>query len=415
MNFPAQIRADFPILRRTVEGRPLVYFDNAATSQRPQQVLEAQQRLCREHNANIHRSVHTLSYEATEAYEAGRKAAQKFINAASAEEIVLTSGTTMSINLVANCLAWGGFIGEGDAVLLTEAEHHSNLVPWQMVCNRTGARLEVVPVRAGGEEANDGGIDMDAYRAALRRGVKMVAVTHVSNILGAVNPVAEMVAEAHALGIPVLIDGAQGIVHRKVDVQALDCDFYVFSGHKIYAPTGIGVLYGKRAWLEKLPPFMGGGDMVGRVSFANTTYADLPQKFEAGTANFVAGACLAPALEYAAKIAENPQAAAHETALMQAMKSALESVDGIFVAAADAADRIPLWSFTIEGVHPLDAAMLMDKMGVALRSGHMCAEPIVDRIGGGSMLRASLMPYNTPEEIDIFREALRRTVKILRK
>ena len=414
MSFSARIRADFPILRRTVEGRPLVYFDNAATSQRPEAVVEMQQRLCREHNANIHRAVHTLSYEATEAYEAGRKAAQRFLNAASPDEIVMTSGATMSINLVANCLAWGGFIGRGDAILLTEAEHHSNIVPWQMVCQRTGAHLEVVPVGAGAED-NTGSVDMEAYRAALRRGVKMVAITHVSNILGAVNPVAEMVAEAHALGIPVLIDGAQGIVHRRVDVQALDCDFYVFSGHKIYAPTGIGVLYGKREWLEKIPPFMGGGDMVGRVSFEGTTYADIPLKFEAGTANFVAGACLAPALEYASRVAANPQAAEHEKTLAAAMNRALASVDGIFVAAADAPDRVPLWSFTIEGVHPLDAAMLMDKMGVALRSGHMCAEPIVDRIGGGSMLRASLMPYNTAEEVEIFERALQRTVKILRK
>ena len=415
MNFQHQIRADFPILGRTAAGRALVYFDNAATSQRPQSVLKMQEQLCRQHNANIHRAVHTLSYEATEAYENGRKAAQRFINAASADEIVFTSGATMAINLVANCMAWGGFIGEGDAILLTEAEHHSNIVPWQMVCQRTGAHLEVVPVRAGGLDANDGGIDMEAYRAALRRGVRMVAVTHVSNILGAVNPIREMIAEAHALDIPVLIDGAQGIVHRKVDVQALDCDFYAFSGHKIYAPTGIGVLYGKREWLEKLPPFMGGGDMVGRVSFSNTTYADIPLKFEAGTANFVAGACLAPALEYAAAVADNPESNRHELQLMSAMKAALEAVDGIYVAAADAADRVPLWSFTIDGVHPLDAAMLMDKMGVALRSGHMCAEPIVDRIGGGSMLRASLMPYNTVEEVAIFAEALQRTVKILRK
>ena len=415
MNFPLQIRRDFPILNRKVAGRQLVYFDNAATSQRPATVLEMQDRLCRESNANIHRAVHTLSDEATEAYEAGRRAAQRFINASSSEEIVMTSGATMAINLVADTLAWGAFIKEGDAILLTEAEHHSNIVPWQLVCQRTGAHLEVVPVRAGGRDANDGSIDLDAYRAALKRGVKLVAITHVSNILGAVNPVAEMVAEAHALGIPVLVDGAQGIVHRKVDVQALDCDFYAFSGHKIYAPTGIGVLYGRREWLEKLPPFMGGGDMVGRVSFSNTTYADLPLKFEAGTANFVAGACLKPALEYAESVADNPESAAHERQLMAAMKQALESIDGIFVAAADAPDRVPLWSFTIDGVHPLDAAMLMDKMGVALRSGHMCAEPIVDRIGGGSMLRASLMPYNTLEEVDIFKEALQRTVKILRK
>ncbi|MBR5034437.1 MAG: SufS family cysteine desulfurase [Bacteroidales bacterium] len=415
MNFLQQIRADFPILGRKVEGRPLVYFDNAATSQRPACVLDLQQKLCKEHNANIHRAVHTLSYEATDYYEAGRRTAQRFINAESSDEIVLTGGATMSINLVAECMARGGFIGSGDGILLSEAEHHSNIVPWQMACQRTGAHLEVVPVRAGGSDANDGGVDMEAYRAALRRGVKMVAVTHVSNILGAVNPVKEMVAEAHALGIPVLIDGAQGIVHRKVDVQSLDCDFYAFSGHKIYAPTGIGVLYGKREWLEKLPPFMGGGDMVATVSFEKTEYADIPLKFEAGTANFVAAACLAPALEYAAKIASSPDAAEHEKKQIEAMKQTLASIDGLWVAAADAEDRIPLWSFTIDGVHPLDAAMLIDKMGVALRSGHMCAEPIVRRIGGGSMLRASLMPYNTLEEIEVFGKALERTVKLLRR
>lgn len=414
MYAPSQIRDNFDFASRTVAGRPLVYFDNAATSQRPRCVLDLQDELCRRHNANIHRAVHTLSYEATDFYEKGRAAAQKFINAASPDEIVLTSGATAAINLVAQCMARGGFIGQGDGILITEAEHHSNLVPWQMVCGQTGAHLEVVPVRAGKETANDGAVDMDAFRAALRRGVKMVAVTHVSNILGVVNPVRDMVLEAHELGIPVLVDGAQGIVHRRVDVQALDCDFYAFSGHKIYAPTGIGVLYGKREWLEKLPPFMGGGDMVEKVTFEKTTYADIPLKFEAGTSNFVGGACLAPALEFAASLAADEQVRLHEKALMSAMDKALASVDGLFLAAKEAADRIPLYSFTIEGVHPLDAATLMDKMGVALRSGHMCAEPIVDRIAGGSMLRASLMPYNTVEEVEKFGVALQKVVKMLR-
>ncbi|MBO4417184.1 MAG: SufS family cysteine desulfurase [Bacteroidales bacterium] len=414
MYSPSQIRDNFDFASRTVAGRPLVYFDNAATSQRPRCVLDLQDELCRRHNANIHRAVHTLSYEATDFYEKGRAAAQKFINAASPDEIVLTSGATAAINLVAQCMARGGFIGQGDGILITEAEHHSNLVPWQMVCGQTGAHLEVVPVRAGKETANDGAVDMDAFRAALRRGVKMVAITHVSNILGVVNPVREMVLEAHALGIPVLIDGAQGIVHRRVDVQALDCDFYAFSGHKIYAPTGIGVLYGKREWLEKLPPFMGGGDMVEKVTFEKTTYADIPLKFEAGTSNFVGGACLAPALEFAASLALEEQVRLHEKALMAAMDKALASVDGLFLAANEAVDRIPLYSFTIEGVHPLDAATLLDKMGVALRSGHMCAEPIVDRIAGGSMLRASLMPYNTVEEVELFGTALQKVVKMLR-
>lgn len=414
MYSPSQIRDNFDFASRMVAGKPLVYFDNAATSQRPRCVLDLQDELCRRHNANIHRAVHTLSYEATDFYEKGRVAAQKFINAASPDETVLTTGATAAINMVAQCMARGGFIGQGDGILLTEAEHHSNLVPWQMVCEQAGAHLEVVPVSAGKDTANDGAVDMDEYRAALRRGVKMVAITHVSNILGVVNPVREMVREAHALGIPVLIDGAQGIVHRRVDVQELDCDFYAFSGHKIYAPTGIGVLYGKREWLEKLPPFMGGGDMVEKVTFDKTTYADIPLKFEAGTSNFVGGACLAPALEFAASLASDEQVRLHEKALMAAMDKALESVEGLFLAAGEAADRIPLYSFTIEGVHPLDAATLMDKMGVALRSGHMCAEPIVDRIAGGSMLRASLMPYNTVEEVETFGAALRRVVKMLR-
>lgn len=415
MHLPSQIRDNFDLAGLSVGGRRLVYFDNAATSQRPKCVLDLQDEICRRHNANIHRAVHTLSYEATEYYEKGRAAAQKFLNAASAEEIVLTSGTTAAINLVAQSMARGGFIGKGDAILLSEAEHHSNLVPWQMVCEQCGAHLEVVPVRAGKDTANDGAIDLEAWRKALRRGVKMVAVAHVSNILGVVNPLREMIAEAHALGIPVLVDGAQGIVHRRVDVQALDCDFYAFSGHKIYAPTGIGVLYGKRGWLEKLPPFLGGGDMVGKVTFEKTTYADIPLKFEAGTSNFVAGACLAPALELAASLAGDPLVAENEREVMAAMRAALGSVDGLFWAASEAAERIPLYTFTIEGVHPLDAATLMDKMGVALRSGHMCAEPIVDRIGGGSMLRASLMPYNTTEEVEIFASALQRVVNILRK
>ena len=410
-----KIRANFDILGRDVAGRRLVYFDNAATSQRPACVLELQDDLCRRHNANIHRAVHTLSYEATEAYENGREAARKYLNAASTEEIVLTSGTTAAINLVAQCMARGGFIGRGDGILLTEAEHHSNIVPWQMVCEQYGAHLEVVPVRAGSDTQNDGAIDMEAYRTALGRGVKMVAISHVSNILGAVNPVREMVAEAHAKGIPVLVDGAQGIVHRRVDVQALGCDFYAFSGHKIYAPTGIGVLYGRREWLEKLPPYMGGGDMVGKVTFDKTTYADLPLKFEAGTSNFVAGACLAPALEFAASLAADTAVAEHERSLMEAMNKVLSSAEGLFLAAGEAADRIPLYTFTIEGVHPLDAATLLDKMGFALRSGHMCAEPIVDRIGGGSMLRASLMPYNTVEEVEAFGAALHRVVNMLRK
>ncbi len=411
------IRENFRILGRKAGGRELIYFDNAATSQKPERVLEFQSEMCRLHNANVHRAVHTLSYEATEYYEKGREAVRRFINAPGSEQIIFTSGATMAINLVAACMQRGGFIASGDTIILSEAEHHSNIVPWQIACEAAGARLEVIPVQAGRTAANVGAFDMEAYRRALRPGVKMVAVTHVSNILGVVNPVKEIVKEAHALGIPVLIDGAQGIVHCPVDVQDIGCDFYAFSGHKIYAPTGIGVLYGRREWLEKLPPFMGGGDMVDKVTFAKTTYADLPLKFEAGTSNFIGGACLAPALEFAAELRADKGVAGHERRLTEAMNHTLASIDGVWVAAGAAApaDKVPLWSFTIDGVHPLDAAMLLDKMGVALRSGHMCSEPIVDRISGGSMLRASLMPYNTVEEVEAFGRCLERCIGILRK
>lgn len=405
-----EIRALFPILGRKVEGRSLVYFDNAATSQRPSAVLDLQQHLCVNSNANIHRAVHTLSMEATEAYEKGRDAVRDFLGAKSREEIILTSGTTASINLVAHCFAAAGFLGKGDKVLLSAAEHHSNIVPWQLACKAAGAELKVLEVEP------DGTIDLQKYADCLTDDVRIVAVAHVSNILGVVNPVKKMVEIAHGRGIPVLVDGAQGVTHLKVDVVDMDCDFYAFSGHKIYAPTGIGVLYGKKEWLEKLPPYMGGGDMVESVSFEKTTYADLPLKFEAGTANYVAAACLRPALELAGQLAADKAVAEHEKELMAAMERAFEEMEGVRVAGIAAPERIPLYSFTIEGVHPLDAAMLIDKMGVALRSGHMCAEPIVRCLtGGSSMLRASLMPYNTVEEVEVFAAAMARVIKMLRQ
>ena len=406
----AEIRSLFPILGRKLEGRSLVYFDNAATSQRPAAVIELQQRLCAESNANIHRAVHTLSMEATEAYEKGRDAVRDFLGAKAREEIILSSGTTASINLVARCFASAGLLKKGGKVLLSAAEHHSNIVPWQIVCAETGAELKVLEIEP------DGTIDLQKFDDCLTGDVCIVAVAQVSNILGVVNPVKEMVAMAHRKGIPVLVDGAQGATHLKVDVVDLDCDFYAFSGHKIYAPTGIGVLYGKREWLEKLPPFMGGGDMVESVSFEKTVYADLPLKFEPGTANYVAAACLKPALELAGRLAADKDVENHEKELDKAMRRFFESIEGLKVAGLEAPRRIPLYSFTIEGVHPLDAAMLMDKMGVALRSGHMCAEPIVRRLtGGNSMLRASLMPYNTVEEVETFAAAMRRVMKMLRQ
>lgn len=405
-----EIRALFPILDRKVEGRNLVYFDNAATSQRPRSVIDLQQELCSHSNANIHRAVHTLSMEATEAYEKGRDAVRVFLGAKSREEIILTSGTTASINMVAHCFAAAGFLKKGDKVLLSAAEHHSNIVPWQMACQTAGAELKVLEVEP------DGTLDLQKFSESLTGDVKMVAVAHVSNILGVVNPVKQMVALAHGKGIPVLVDGAQGVTHLKVDVVDIDCDFYAFSGHKIYAPTGIGVLFGKKEWLEKLPPYMGGGDMVESVSFEKTVYADLPLKFEAGTANYVAAACLKPALELAGELASDADVAKHEKELMAAMEDTLVTIEGVKVAGIAAPERIPLYSFTIEGVHPLDVAMLIDKMGVALRSGHMCAEPIVRRLtGGSSMLRASLMPYNTTEEVEVFAKALARVIKMLRQ
>ena len=386
----------------------MAYFDNAATSQRPHSVIDLQQAMTVQHNANIHRAVHTLSNEATELYEKGRKAVARFIGAESENNIVFTSGTTASINLVAACFVRGGFLKQGDKVVISYAEHHSNIVPWQLACQTVGASLEVVPVE------KDGTVDLQRLEAALTPEVEILAITHVSNILGVVNPIAQITEIAHAKGIPVLIDGAQGIVHRKVDVQAIGCDFYVFSGHKIYAPTGIGVLYGTEEWLEKLPPFMGGGDMVAKVTFAHTTYAEVPLKFAAGTSNITGGACMAPAVEFAQSVLENGEMAENELLLDGAMRRQLASVEGLTLAAAEAKERIPLYSFTIEGVHPFDAATLLDKMGFALRSGHMCAEPLVDSLSQTGMLRASLMPYNTLEEVERFGEALRRAVSMLR-
>ncbi|MCF0164476.1 MAG: SufS family cysteine desulfurase [Bacteroidales bacterium] len=402
-----EIRDRFPALSKKVYGKPLVYFDNAATSQKPQEVIDFQTEMSSFENANIHRAVHKLSAEATDLYEQGRLAVQQFINAPGTENIIFTSGATAAANLVASSFGHA-FLKSGDKVLVSESEHHSNIVPWQFVCEATGAELVVVRVNENGE------VTPQAVAELLDESVKFVSVTHVSNVLGVVNDVKAIVDEVHSKGIPVMVDGAQGIVHTDVDVQNIGCDFYYFSGHKIYGPTGTGILYGKREMLEKLPPYMGGGDMVGSVSFEKTTYADLPLKFEAGTPNFIGAACYAKSLAFASQLKESAFVKEHEKRLMSLMDKGLMEIDGLNMPSSGSKNRTPVYSFTIEGVHPTDLAMLLDKMGIAVRSGLMCAEPLVKKYSDKGMLRASLLPYNTEEEAVYFIESLKRAVNMLR-
>lgn len=406
------IRRIFPALDRQIYGKPLIYFDNAATAQRPQAVLDLQQRLCVEACGNVHRAVHKLGADATDFYEAGREAVRRYLHAPARENIVITSGTTASINLVATCFCHR-FVKRGDRILISEAEHHSNIVPWQLACERHGATLEVLPVDEAGELSLE---ELDQRLRKAEGRIKLVAITHISNVLGILNPVEEIVAIAHKYDVPVLLDGAQGIVHGQVDVQALDCDFYAFSGHKIYAPTGVGILYGKTRWLEAMPPYMGGGEMIESVSFEKTTYAPLPLKFEAGTPNFVGAACLAPALEIARLLAEDPEVQANQRAMRDYLLAELPRIDGlrIYGLPRDPAQKIPLISFAVEGAFPSDLAQILDKMGIAVRTGHMCAEPLLRRYGQTSLLRASLAPYNTLAECESFVTALRRAVQMLR-
>ena len=405
-------RRFFPALDRQIYGKPLVYFDNAATAQRPQAVLDLQQRLCVEADGNVHRAVHKLGAEATDFYEAGREAVRSYLNAPGRENVIFTSGTTASINLVATCFCQR-YVAPGDRILVSEAEHHSNIVSWQLACERCGASLEVLPV----DEAGEISVEVLLQRLEKASGrIKLLAVAHISNVLGIVNPVREIIETAHRYEVPVLLDGAQGIVHEKVDVQALDCDFYAFSGHKIYAPTGIGVLYGKTRWLAEMPPYMGGGEMIETVRFEKTTFAPLPLKFEAGTPNFVAGACFAPALETARQMAEDPQLQDNQCAMRDFLLEELPRIPGlrIYGLPRDPQRKIPLFSFTLHGAFPADLAQILDKMGIAVRSGHMCAEPLLRRFGQTSMLRASLAPYNTLAECETFLAALRRAAAMLR-
>lgn len=404
----ACIRSMFPALSRKVYGKDLVYFDNAATSQRVQSVIDEWNRINAESNANIHRAVHRLADEATQAYEQARDAVKDFLNAAAREEIVFTSGTTAAVNLVA--FSYGEtFVSEGDEIIVTEAEHHSNIVPWQMMCGRKGAVLKVLPVDESGH------LELDKLDDLISPKTKMMAVTHISNVLGIVNPVKDIISKCHERGVPVLVDGAQGAVHCKVDVQDLDCDFYVFSGHKLYAATGTGVLYGKKRWLDAMPPYMGGGEMVGTVTFKETTYAPLPMKFEAGTQNFASAATLKQAIEFINLLndskLEEYYNAVRDYLLDAFMSDGRIRLYGVPCGTND--EKIPLFSFTVDGVHHEDLALILDKMGIAVRSGQMCAEPLMDRYGVTGMLRVSVAPYNTMEEAVYFVKCLNKAIDML--
>ena len=402
------VRNMFPVLSRKIYGKDLVYFDNAATSQRPQSVIDEWNRISSESNANIHRAVHRMADEATQAYEASRDAVKEFLNAEFREEIIFTSGTTASVNLVAFCFG-EAFVKEGDEVLVTEAEHHSNIVPWQMMCQRKGASLKVLPVDDSGH------LQVDKLDSLLTEKTKIMAVTHISNVLGLVNPVKEIIEICHSKGVAVLVDGAQGAVHCKVDVRELDCDFYVFSGHKLYAATGTGVLYGKRKWLEAMPPYMGGGEMVGTVKFTGTTYAPLPMKFEAGTQNFASAATLKPAIKLLNLLNDkelNLYSEGIRDFILQYL-TADERIRLFGVPRGTSDEKIPLFSFAVNGVHHEDLALILDKMGIATRSGQMCAEPLMDRFGVTGMLRISLAPYNTMEEAEYFVKCLDKAIDML--
>lgn len=409
MNTIQDIRDKFPALSQTVYGKPLVYLDNAATAQKPLEVIELLNKMNSATNANVHRAMYKLSDEATNLYEGARERVREFINAPARENIIFTSGATAAINLVASsfCAKW---LKEGDAVVVTEDSHHSNIVPWQLACEKAGAELRVLHINDNGEWM------MEELEVLLDEKVKIVAAAHISNVLGIINPIEELITKAHAKGIPVLVDGAQGIVHAKVDVQALDCDFYAFSAHKIYGETGSGILYGKEELLEAMPPYMGGGDMVGTVTFAKTTYAPLPLKFEAGTPNFIGSAALKPALDFACEIHSGELGKVvkeSEESIVAYMKNALAQIDGA-VLYGNVENKIPLFSFNIEGCHPGDIAQLLDKMGIAVRTGMMCAEPLMTRFGVTSMVRASFAPYNTLQEAEYLVESLKRAAGMLR-
>ena len=404
-----EIRRLFPTLSRKVYGKDLVYFDNAATSQRVKGVLDEWNRISSESNANIHRAVHRLADEATQAYEQARDSVKDFLNASSREEIIFTSGTTAAINLVAFCFG-EAYVREGDEVVVTEAEHHSNIVPWQMMCQRKKAVLKVLPVDDSGH------LVVEKLDEILTERTRILAVTHISNVLGLVNPVKEIIEKCHDRGVKVLVDGAQGAVHSRIDVQDLDCDFYVFSGHKLYAATGTGVLYGRKELLEDMPPYMGGGEMVGTVRFTGTTYAPLPMKYEAGTQNFASAATLKPAIEFVKSLSDNELLKYNDKVRDYLLEELTkdERITLYGVPRGTSEEKIPLFSFTVKGVHHEDLALILDKMGIAVRSGQMCAEPLMDRFGVTGMIRVSLAPYNTMEEAEYFVKCLDRAINMLK-
>ena len=399
----SKIRADFPILSRQVNHKPLVYLDNAATSQTPQVVIDAIVDYYSYYNANIHRGVHTLSQEATDKYEIARQTIQAHFNAKYSHEIIFTSGTTHSINLVAN--GFSELLNAGDEIIVSALEHHSNIVPWQMLCERTGAVLKVIPMNLEGE------LIMEAYDALLSNKTKLVFVNHISNALGTINPIEYIIEKAHAVGAAVLIDGAQSCPHIKPDVQALDVDFYVASAHKMCGPTGVGMLYGKEEWLKKLPPYQGGGEMIAEVTFEKTTYADLPHKFEAGTPNICGGIAFGAALDYMNSIGFN-NIATYENELLAYATEALSTIDGLKIYGT-AKHKTSVISFNLEGIHPYDVGTILDKLGIAVRTGHHCTQPIMDFYGIPGTIRASFAFYNTKEEINILVEGVKKAKMML--
>jgi cysteine desulfurase/selenocysteine lyase len=399
----ARWREDFPILKQTIHGKPLVYLDNAATSQKPASVIDCEARYYATLNANIHRGIHDLSQRATDAYEAAREKVRAFINAADTKEIVFVRGTTEAINLVAQSYGRSRLEG-GDEILVTEMEHHSNIVPWQLLCEQTGAVLRVAPID------DTGALRMDTFEALVNPRTRLVAVAHVSNALGTINPVRRLIELAHAVGAPVLLDGAQAAPHLKVDVRALDCDFYAFSGHKLYGPTGIGVLYGKAALLDAMPPYQGGGDMISRVTFEKTSYNVLPYKFEAGTPNIAGTIGLGAAIDYVEAIGLDA-VAAHEHDLLEYATRRVGELRGLTVIGT-AKEKAGILAFTLEGIHPHEIGTVLDHEGIAIRTGHHCAMPVMDHFGVPATARASFALYNTRDEVDALIEGLRKCLQL---
>lgn len=398
-----KLREDFPILRRTVYGKPLIYLDNTATSQTPREVVEAVENMYYTHKANVHRGVFSISQEATELQEASRESVREYINAASSKEVIFTRGTTEAINLVAS--SFGSMLEDGDEIILTVMEHHANIVPWQLLQSKKAVKIRVVPILP------DGSLDMEVYKSLFNEHTRLASFCHVSNVLGTVNPVKEMIRYAHSQGVPVLIDGAQAVSHMNVDVRDLDCDFYTFSSHKMYGPCGVGVLYGKEKWLEKMPPYQGGGEMIGHVSFSGTTFAELPFKFEAGTPDFVDIAAFRTAIDYIRRVGID-DIAAHEQELLKWTTEQMEQIPGMRIFGT-APGKAAVISFLIGDAHHYDTGMLLDKLGIAVRTGHHCAQPLMESLGIEGTVRASFALYNTFDEARAFIAALHRILPLI--